>query len=120
MGCCFLLTYIASRPRSKIPLSKRWKTARLFARVGIPQRRHRVAAGFCGENGSLWHTVPAWREAVGASEKKRRIPKEARLCLLWASLDAEPKVLGSLDAKPKVLAGVDAKPKLSAGLGSDP
>lgn len=91
------LTYIAIRPHSKIPLSKRFETY-----GSNPPRRYRVAAVFCGENGCSWNTVPVWRDAVGVSEKKRRIPKEARLCLLWASLGGEPKVLGSLDAKPKV------------------
>ncbi|STQ44976.1 Uncharacterised protein [Ewingella americana] len=33
----------ASRPRSEMTPSKRWKTACLFTRVGIPQRGHRLS-----------------------------------------------------------------------------
>jgi len=109
------LTYIATRPQLKILLSKRFETY-----GSNPPRRHRVAAGFCGENGCSWNTVPVWREAVGVSVKKRRIPKEARLCLLWASLGGEPKVLAGVGCKPAVLASLGGEPKVLAGLGCKP
>jgi len=63
-------------------LSKRRKTARQFARVGVPQRRHRAAAAFCGVNGSGWNmSIPT---SGSAGFKKRRGPGEARLRLPWS------------------------------------
>ncbi|TPG57043.1 hypothetical protein EAH77_21735 [Ewingella americana] len=64
--------------------------------------------------------MPVWREAVGVSEKKRRIPKEARLCLLWASVGGEPKVLAGVGCKPAVLASLGGEPKVLAGVGCQP
>src|SRR5471030_2524857 len=80
-----------SRPHSKMALSKRWKTASLFSRVvtrseGTATRRHFAAITLAPE------TRPS-RFSDSAQLKKRRIPKEVRLNLLWASLGGEPTVL---------------------------
>ena len=103
-------------------LSKRWKTASFFSRVvtrseGTATRRHFAAITEVPE------TRPS-RFSDSAQLKKRRIPKEVRLNLLWASLGGEPTVL-TLTLNLKV--GVGGEPtvltltlNLKVGVGGEP
>jgi hypothetical protein len=75
----------ASRSRSEVTPSKRWKTACLFTRVVIPQRGNRLSGGTSRLTPwSLEHVHSNSAQPRSHSNKKRRVPREARLRLPWS------------------------------------
>ncbi|STQ44677.1 Uncharacterised protein [Ewingella americana] len=89
----------ASRSHSEVTPSKRWKTAWLFTRVGIPQRGNRLSGGTSRR--SLWllkhvHSNPA--KPRSPSSKKTQDSKGFRLkpfgpvCVATQGFDLEAGV----------------------------
>jgi len=75
----------ARRSRSEVTPSKRWKTACLFTRVGIPQGGNRLSGGTSRRSRyPLKHVHPNPAQPRSHSRKKRRVPREARLRLPWS------------------------------------
>jgi len=74
-------------PHSKMTLSKRFETIGSKPAAKVPPKRRHFAAVT-----EIPETRPS-RFSDSAQLKKRRIPKEVRLNLLWARVGGEPTVL---------------------------
>ena len=96
----------ASRSRSEVTPSKRWKTASLYSRVGIPLRGNRLSGGTSRRSPRpLKHVHPTLRSLDLTAAKNAGLHKGARLrplCPVWAGAhDLEVEVEVEVEVKVK-------------------